>query len=250
MNWMVFGWVTICLTGILLAVFHFLIRNHRTDEPRSNSFIRSFYTARAAALERGEQLGIVIGDRLLGSPYDGLGLHPLSVLPEFIDPETWVGHNQTVYSSEGTLLVFAHQIMTGQYHDGFSSTLPLVNQGVVMLPGPTPASFTAALLPGLAMVTHRSVFLAGNYGAESLLWAEAVRKNDAYVIAAAGTLTSQAVLFPTLTDVLMGEEIFLLPGVLSKSEHQQNSEKVHDLLIGLLVIGLILGAVLKMVGVM
>ncbi len=250
MNWMIFGWVTICLTAILLAVFHLLTRNHRTDEPRPNTFIRSFYAARAAALERGERLGIIIGDQLLGSPYDGLGLHPLSILPKFVDPETWLGHNQLVYSSEGSLLVFAHQIMTGQYQDGFSLALPLVNQGVVMMPGPTPASFTAALLPEIAMVTHRSVFMAGNYGAESLLWAEAARKKDAHVFAAAGTLTSQAVLFPTLTDILLGEEIFLLPGLLSETDRKKNSDAVHDLLIVLLVIGLILGAVLKLVGVM
>ena len=250
MNWMLFGWAIICLTAILLVIFHFIIRNHRTNGSRSISSIQTFYSARAAALERGEQLGIVIGDQLLGSPYDGLGLHPLSLLPKFIDPETWLGHNQTVYASEGSLVVFARQIMTGQYQDGYSSALPLINQGGVMLPGPTPASFTAALLPDFALVPHRSVLLAGNFGAESLLWAEAARKNDAHIFAAAGTLNSQAVLFPNICDILLGEEIFLLPGVLSEPDFHNDRVKVQDLLSALLVIGLILGAFLKLVGAM
>jgi hypothetical protein len=144
----------------------------------------------------------------------------------------------------GELAVFARQIVHGTYQDGFSSGLP------VALHGPTPLSFVAGFLADLSSHPTGSVGLFGNFGQMGALLAEAALMQGGHAFAAAGSISAQAALFLNLRDLLIGEEIFMLPGLIEPSPGNQAGWATEDVLRLLLMGLLVVAAGLKMAGVL
>ena len=243
------GLVIIGLAAILLTGTSILFNKSINYSTRRMPAVERLKSARIAALEQGAKSGIVLGNHLWAIPYHGLGLHPLTILPNLTGGETMMKGSQEIYGGDGSLVVFARQILSGKYLQGYSEGLANPDEHV-FLPGPTPLTFTAGILPVLSMKQTRSLFLSGSFGPESLLWSEAGLSNGAAVFAAAGSMTSQAVLYGAVRDILLGEEVYMLPGLLSPSSSNKGGWLTEDVLRIALILMLLLGAVLKLAGVL
>ncbi len=249
MNWFFAGWGVIGITIVLLIIFTIKFKRKGGYTTRHFSAVEGLCSAATAALERGLSNEVVLGDAFWSYSYPVLGLHSLSVLPHLLTQEAYASGGLSVSGADGSLVVFARQIVHQQYADGFSialAELPLLPQ----LHGPTPSSFTAGLLPQIRLRSVGALALLGNYGAEGLLWAEAVAYCGGHVFAGAGALTAQASLFSTVDDLLLGEEIFILPGVLSKTTEDQAGWLVEDVVRAGMMMLLVIGAILKALGVL
>lgn len=249
MTWSLFGWVIIGLSALLLLGTGILLKDRFDYSVRRMASIQALINARTAALERGQQMGVTLGHHLWAWPYHGLGLYPLVVLPTLTDPETMVDGSQGLYGSDGSLILFARQIISGRYREGYSEDLASPG-AYVNLPGPTSLSFTAGLMSELCMYPYSSLLLMGSYGPESSLWAEAALSRGSHVFAAAGSLASQAVLYLIVRDILLGEEVFMLPGLLAPAVKHRAGWLTEDVLRIVLILALIAGALFKMVGVL
>ena len=249
MTWSLAGWLLIGLSAILLIVFHFLFQGDKGYSGRRFPETEALMDSRVFAIEKGQRQQIVLGHHFWSRAYPGLGLHALSVLPSLVDAETGADGGLTVSAGDGSLVVFARQIVQAAYQDGFSSALRPAGVKVT-LPGPTPLSFTAGLLPELGRHSHGSLALFGNYGVEAALWAETAVLKGSQVFSAASTLDSQAVLYMNVPNLLIGEEVFMLPGLLTAAADNEAGWLTEDILRSLLMLLLVIAAILKMVGVL
>lgn len=116
--------------------------------------------------------------------------------------------------------------------------------------GPTPFSYAAGAVP-LVHDGHVSVnIITGKVGLEAALLAEAGRREGAYFIGASTDLAGQSVLYPASDQPLIAEEMFGTQAVMDTDNPNATAGvKTQDVL-RLVVCGiLVIGAVLKLVGV-
>jgi len=246
---MILMWVGIAIVGlaaILLIVFTVLFRDHKGYPIRQMPKVSRWMRAHTAAIERQGYQNIFLGQHLFCPAFPGVGYHVLSILPTLLDPEIAWGGGLRVSAGDGSLLVLAQEIIQGRYQDGYHPNLN--DSGVqVHLYGPTPISVTAGLLPELHEKPYHSVAFLGVYGPEVLTLATAARRLGGHVFVAAGNLISQATLFASIQDQLIGEEIFMLPGILNPKAKFQSAMLTEDILRIILIVALIVLALLKLV---
>ena len=243
MTWAQIGWVLIALAAVLLLVLSFLFKGRCRYPARQKKALKAFLEERLTAVERGTDRQIVLGDRFWSRAYPALGLHALAVLPRLARPENLADGGQSISAGTGELIVFARQIVHGNYQDGFSEALP------VSLPGPTPFSFLAGFISEVGQRQPGSAGFLGNYGATAALMNEAVAMQGGHTFAAAGSISAQAALFLNHQALLIGEEVFMLPGLIEPTPHDQAGWVTEDILRVLLMVVLVVAAGLKMAGV-
>ena len=248
MSWSVIGWILIGLTALLLVFFTFINKGKTTYPIRHLRAVEDHDSARVSAIEQGKEQHVVLGNQLLSRRYPGLGLLSLATLPAFLDSETVANGRMIVTASDGTLVVFANQIIQQEYREGFSLALHADHIYTVMR-GTSPLSFTAGTLPEIAADDFGSLAMFGNLGPEAALWASAAERNGE-PFAAAGSLDSQAALYINMRDLLIGEEAYMLPAALSPNAGKQSTVLTEDLLRALLMVLLAAAAVLKMAGIL
>jgi hypothetical protein len=249
MTWPLVGWILIGLATMLLLIFRFLFKDSVSYPVRRFQAVEQLKTSRVSALERGQKRGIFIGHHLWSRTYPGLGLGAVSALPAFIDMENKADGGQRVTTSDGGLLVLARQIAFGRYKGGFSQPLSEAISEL-SLPGTSPLSYTAGMLSELRSQPYGSLALLGNYGPEALLWAETLTDQNKGIFAAAGSLSSQAALFLNVRDLLIGEEVFALNGLIESRAEDEAAWLTEDILRVALILLIVVGAVLKMAGVL
>ena len=249
MNWSILGWGFIGAAAVFLAVFSLLDKSKKTYDIRDFPQVERLKASRVDAIEGGLDRTIVLGHSLFSPGYPGLGFGSLSPLPGFLDPETLADGKMRITSSEGSLVVFARQIIEHTYQDGFSIALtPTVVKSCLL--GPTPLSFTTGLLSNLSESRGHSLILTGSYGPEASIWSEICMSKRGYVFASAGTIASQAALYLHVKDLLIGENAFVLPGLISPGAGRGAGWITEDILRVLLIAMLVAGAILKLVGVL
>jgi hypothetical protein len=249
MNWSILGWGMIGIAAVLLTAFSLIYKNRKAYEVRKFSQFEKLDSSRVDAIEGGLKRTLVLGHSLFSPGYPGLGLGSLSSVPGFLDPETLADGSMNIATSQGTLAVFARQIVENSYHDGFSRSLsPMGVQSSLL--GPTPLSFTAGLLNEMSANPQQGLILTGNFGPEASLWSEIGISKNGYVFASAGTITSQASLYLHVKDLLIGENTFVLPGLIDPSSGKNAGWVTEDILRVLLIIMLVAGVILKLAGVL
>ena len=248
MTWGQIGWSMIALAVVLLVGFSLIFKDGRRYHVRHLPAVKALFDQRVIAVERGEGRQVVLGHRFWSRAYPGLGLHALSALPSLVSPEMMVDGGQAVSAGAGELVLFARQIVHGGYRDGFSAGLE-AGMSPIQLPGPTPLSFTAGLLTEINLHSPGSLALFGSFGQCSPLWAEAAFIKGGNVFAAAGLISAQAALFMSVRDLLIGEEVFLLPGLMEATPVNQAGWLTEDILRALLIVLILVAAVMKMVGI-
>ena len=247
MTWSLVGWAVILLAAVLLVLSEFLLKKRTIYQVRHQPAVDRLMISRLTAVERGQKRQVILGNRLWSHSYPGLGLQALSNLPAFMDAEAAVDGEQVVSLSDGGLFVIARQVIQGRYQDGFSEHFLEVDQQLA-LPGVTSLSFTAGILNIMARQKPDSLAILGDYGSEAALWAASAADHGGDVFAAAGSLESQAALFLSVRDLLIGEEIFLMPGLLDPAHSDRAGWLLEDILRIILVVSLIAGVALKLGG--
>lgn len=243
------GWILILISTMLLIGFTFWFKSRDGYRARRVAGIKALQNARVAAIEGGKPQHFILGSQLFSQAYPGLGLSGLTGFSSYLDEETGIGGGLTVSGSDGSLVVLARQIVHNRYQNGFSAGLEHPGTSANLY-GPSQLSFTAGLMSEFGIHPPHAVSLFGNYGPESLLWVEAASSRGEDVFAAAGTVSSQAALFMRVPDLFLGEEVFLVNGLMNPSPANRAAWLTEDLVRVILMVLLVAGAVMKMVGIL
>jgi hypothetical protein len=94
-----------------------------------------------------------------------------------------------------------------------------------------------------------SHILIGNFGPEVGLLIQAAEQQRAFTLAASDALPAQAVLYATSGEMLIGEELYAIPAYLNAGTVHTASLRLQDILRWLIIAGIVLGAILKLVGI-
>jgi hypothetical protein len=115
--------------------------------------------------------------------------------------------------------------------------------------GPTPYSYVATL-PGMLDSERVSVhILLGHFGNEGGLAADMGARQRAFVLAGTDAVPTQALFFATADQPLIGEEAFAAGAYLGAGGMHRASLRVQDLLRLVLIIAIVVGTLLRTLGV-
>ncbi len=121
--------------------------------------------------------------------------------------------------------------------------------GLSRLTGVTPYSYAAGAIPVINDGQISTNIALGNFGPEAGLMADAAEPTHAFYLAGSDSVTGQAVLFAAAQDPLIGEELFAGGAYLQSGEMHAASLHAQDLFRWGIAGLLILGAILKLLGV-
>lgn len=246
MNWQIAGWLFILLSALLLLSFRWVIRIKRYSL-RELPFSQKLARARTAAIEQGRHQDIFLGNKLWHHRLPGLAFSGLTVLQSLLDPDHLASGHLTISASSAILAVFARQITSSAYKEGFSAQL--LKQPIdVTAYGLTPVSYAVGFMAARRQPPAGTLLLLGDYDEESGLLVAAMDAKRGQLFAAAGSFSALSVMYPLAENLLIGEEAYLLPAFLDRQPKASSLLLVEDILRGLVIALLIVGAALKVAG--
>ena len=116
--------------------------------------------------------------------------------------------------------------------------------------GLTPFSYAAGAIPVIRDENISTNVLIGNFGVEAALLADAAERANTFTLAASDNLTAQAVLFASAQEPLIGEELFAAGAYVDAGPLHAASLTAQDILRWLIIIVILVGALLKLAGIL
>ncbi len=242
------------LAGLLFVllflglIMGFTLRGRdRTLTPRRrNLAFDKIQDAIGLAVESGGRLHISIGwGGLLGIP--GVGsLIGLSIGRRVAKIASMSDKPPIITSGEGATAVLARDTMQAAYRDlnqqdKFDSTLGRMS-------GATPFSYAAGTLPVIYDEKVSSTIVGGHLGSEVGLITDATQRTGGVSLTGSDNLPAQAVMFGTTHEALIGEDFYAVDAYLDGEPVHIASLQAQDILRWTITGVILIGALLKFLG--
>ncbi len=200
------------------------------------------------AVEAGQRLHISLGHGGISGPRGAASLVGLSLLHRIARTASVSDYPPTATSGEAAQAILSQDVMRSAYQavGAESSYDPQAAQ----LTGLTPFSYAAGALPVVYDQQVAVNVLTGSFGPEVALLADAAERTNSASLGGSENLTAQAVLYAAVQDPLIGEELFLAGAYLQAGPMHLASVRVQDGLRWALIGLILLGAILKLVGIL
>jgi hypothetical protein len=196
-------------------------------------------------VEDGTRLHVSLGRGALATPQSASALAGLTLLRRLAEL-TSAGDQPPIATSGDTTLTILSQ-------DTLETASRASAQGVYdptagRLTGLTPFSFAAGAMPAIRDENVSANVLMGNFGVEAALLTDAAERENTFTMAASDNLATQAVLFASAQEPLIGEELYAAGAYVDAGPLHTASLRVQDILRWLIIITILIGAVLKIFG--
>jgi len=240
------GFMIVLLSGILMVAFASL---RRKSQPVFRD-IPAFTHMRHAigrVVEDGTRLHVSLGRGSMVAPQSAAGLAGLMLLRRLAEltsagdepPIATTGDATLAILSQDTLQA-ASQISAQGAYDHTSGRLT----------GLSPFSYAAGTMPVIRDENISANVLVGNFGPEAALLTETAERNNIFTLAGSDDLTAQSIFFANAQEPLLGEEVFAAGAYTEAGRIHGASLKMQDILRWGIVIVILVGAVLKLAGVL
>jgi hypothetical protein len=198
-------------------------------------------------VEAGQRIHVTIGhggiENIQGAP----GLAGINLLESVLHTAASTDRPPLVTSGEAIQAILAEDTVRDresfQEKDG-GFVLP-----AAQLTGLTPFSYAAGALPLMHDEHISTNLLAGSFGSEVALLTDASDRAGGVAIGGSENLDAQAILYASTGDPLVGEELFAAGAYLQGGRMHLASLFTQDVLRWILITVLIVGALLKLAGV-
>ncbi len=245
---------SIDLLGLLvLLVFIILLFVFLAIGERRRALFRPIegYEALERAIERaveaGERVHLSLGTGSLIGTDSAPALAGLAIL-EYIGHMTTLSDKPMVVSTgDGAMAILAQDSLRNIYRS--AGALDRFGPNRARMLGPTPFSYVANLPILLANEDVSAHILAGSFGAEGALAADFGERQGSFTLAGTDDAQSQALLYATASYPLIGEEIFAAGAYLQQDPSHRASLQVQDAVRFILIGGILLGALLRILGI-
>jgi len=198
------------------------------------------------AIENGRGLQISIGSGGLNGIRGAAGLVSLSMLLVITQKSCKGDQSPQVTSGDGALASLAQDTLHKAYRLAAVESNSKASQNQVT--GITPFSYAAGAMLTILDQPLQANLLAGNFGSEAGLLAEAGERSSQLVIAGSDGLPAQSVMLATADDALIGEELFAGGAYLSAEPSHEASVKAQDILRWIIILIILAGVILKLAG--
>lgn len=234
------------LAGAGLGLAAWLVKR-RPPVLRDIPAFRQIQRSISMVVEDGSRLHVSLGHGSFLTPFGASALAGLSMLRQLAENTSLSDRPSVASSGEGVLNLAAQDTLRSA-HEALKIPAAFdMNRG--QLTGLTPFSYAAGTLPQLREADISSTVLIGHFGPEAALLAEGVERASGTLIAASDSLTAQAIFYAATPNTPLGEELFAAGAYHQAGQFHTASLLLQDVLRWLLILSLLIGAILKTLGV-
>jgi len=237
----------VCLALLSLAISLLTSRKHPYRNLRKNEALLDAEKLMHEAAEKGLRLTIGLGVNQVSSAPAPANLAGLPVLRLMSRRSVFNDQPAQALAGDGALAALCQLIVRGKYQNALATELFKPDFG--LLAGATPYASLAGLLPEVNYRANAGVFLIGSQRPETILAASLAEQKDLPLVAGTDDLSAQAVLLATNARLCLGEDALNAGAALESDPGAAASVRAQDWLRVLAVLGLLAGAVLKLLGV-
>lgn len=239
----------LAFVGLFLSLMLFSAFYWRKRPARSVREIPAFGRLRRAiglAVEAGNRLHLSLGRGNLISTHSAVAFVGLTILDRIARSTAASDRPPIATSGESMLAILSQETLNSASKFMGADYNPLRGQ----LTGITPYAFAA----GTASLIHDEEMganlLIGSFGNEVALITEASDRSESLTLAGTDNLTGQAVLYATAQEPLIGEDTYAGGAYMGAGGMHQASLTAQDILRWVIILALLVGAALKLVGVL
>ena len=237
--------IGLCVLALLALGMNLLVhRKHPYIGLRKTSAVRSSEILSQATAEQGKRLTIGLGLDVADSVTAMANLPMLAALTR---RSIFTDQPVRATSGGGTLASLSQSVVRGTYQGAVAPELFKIDYA--LLAGLSPYAYLAGLLPQAASRANAGIMLYGPHRPECLLAADIAKHKGNPVIMLTSDLSAQAVLLASSAQLSLGEDYFDGGASLEVNPSAAASLRAQDLLRIVITIGLIAGAVLRLLGV-
>ena len=247
---------TISLVGLLvllvttLLVILFAMRQRKAKRStcfRKINAISQLKRAVEMSVEGGSRIHVSLGNASLTKPASSSAFVSLAALHHISELSSNSDNPPIATSGDGALSVLSQDTLHRVALE--TRTLDLFEPNNGQLAGISPLSNVAGALQVIADPEVKTNVLIGNFGSEAGLLSTSSEDKSSLTITGSDSLLAQSVFFATVDHPLIGEELFAIPAYLHGAPYQIASLRVQDLLRGVIILTILVGATLKILGV-
>ncbi len=198
------------------------------------------------SVEDGTRLHISLGRSGLQTPNGAPGLAGLAMLRHLIEQTSASDKPPVVTSGAGDLSILTRDTLQAGYKAAGAEELYDPTTG--RLTGLTPFSFAVGAIPSMRDEDVSSNVFIGHFGPEVALLTDTAERTNSPAVAAAVDPTAQAILYASVEEPLIGEELFAAGAYINAGPAHQASLQVQDILRVVIILVLLGGSVLKLAG--
>jgi hypothetical protein len=240
------GFLFIIITLLLILVIGFLDRKKVTGNLRVIPSFEQLQKALNLIVESGKGAHITVGRASILSPQAGSTLAAVEML-SYLSRLCLNGDIPPLSTSgDGVVNLLAIDALRKSYRAVHLQQRfhPLSGQ----VTGVSAYSYVVGAMLAQRDENRTLTVAMGSFGPEIGLLADTSERMQAHTIAGTDNLLAQAVLYATSRSPLIGEEFFAAGAYTQGTVIQNASLKTQDILRVLLVIGMVIGSILKMAG--
>jgi hypothetical protein len=241
------GLILFLITSALVLLLT-VRQKRRAETPvfRRITALSKFKRAVSRSVEEGSRIHVSLGNASLTQSASASAFVSLTALRR-ISQLSSAGDNPPIATSGDSVLALLSQDTLHQVARE-THTTDLYDPTHGFLAGVTPLSYVAGALEQMHDPEVKTNVLIGNYGSEVGFLSSYSEEKGAYTLAASDSLPAQAVLYATTEQPLIGEELFALPAYLHSTPVHSASLQAQDLLRGVVVLAIVIGSLLKLLG--
>lgn len=240
------GLGVVVFAGLLLLVLA-LPKGRRTPKLRVIPALTRLYRAMGLSVEDGTRLLLSLGPGDLISRSGAPALAGFALLRHLAARTSLSDRPPVAVAGDAALALLAQDTMEAGYRSAGAAEFYQPTSG--RLTGLTPFSSIAGTMPIVRDESVSATVLMGHFGVEAALLADAAERENTLLIGSSDDLASQAALFASANEALIGEELFAAGAYLDGSPARAASLTVQDVLRWLIIAALALGAALKLLGI-
>ncbi len=234
---------------VIAAALLFVLSTFQRKSPpklRAISALNRLYRAIGLSVEDGTRLLISLGDPSLLTSSAGAPLAGLSMLRHLTERTSLSDRPPVAVAGEAPLAILAQDTLESGYRAAGAAEYYQATTGRVA--GLTPFSSTAGTMPILHDENVSGAVFMGHFSVDAGLLADAAERQNALAVGSSDDVAGQAVWYASAPETLIGEELFAAAAYVGGTPAQTASLTVQDILRWAIIAVLIVGAVLKLVG--
>jgi hypothetical protein len=251
LNWTnIIGLIVVLLFASLLAGIWAATRT-RPARSRGLRPIPAFGQLRKAinlAVENGSRIHVSLGSASILTSQNASALVGLTVLDQAAQLGSASDQPTVVTSGDSTLAILSQDTLHSTFRQAHSNQEYDPNQG--RLTGMTPFSYAVGAMPVFHDEQVTANVMIGNFGPEAALMADAAYQSNCFLLAGSENMSAQAILFASAQEPLIGEEVFASGAYLQAGPAHAASLQAEDITRWVLVAVMLVGAALKLVGIL
>ncbi len=242
----IIGLIFVLFFAGLIIVFTFTSRKLQKSYLREIPAFMKLRNAVGLVVEAGTRLHLSLGRGEIIGPESSVGLVGLSALARIGHTTANSDRSPVATSGTGPLGILSQDTF-GSISRSIGAEFDPLNGRVS---GLTPFSYAAGVL---SVINDENVgvnILIGNFGSEVALITEAGERANSLTVAGTDNITAQAILYASAQEPLIGEETYASGAYLGAGSSHIASLRAQDLLRWVLISIILIGAILKLAGVL